>query len=292
MIIVMQPHAGEEDVRRVVATIRQQGLSEHVSRGTECTIIGAVGDERVFDAAQIEALPGVERAIRIVQEWRIISREAWAEDTQITVRGIRFGGQSGVRHIQFIAPNEADAAVSPQSQAVLLDPFHVPANPYAPKSSLHPEDTLHRYHQICRQQSALLMVRIRDSAHIAAALDHKADMLYLGGEVLANRRLLQEIGSLNIPAVVCKAAHHSVRDWLVAAEQVVLQGNRHIILGDAGTLSWHSEHLRLDIDALVAAKKLSHLPVLADISRLAHRYMDKATLRALACAAGVDALIE
>ena len=281
MIIVMQPHAGEEDVRRVVATIRQQGLSEHVSRGTECTIIGAVGDERVFDAAQIEALPGVERAIRIVQEWRIISREAWAEDTQITVRDI-----------QFIAPNEADAAVSPQSQAVLLDPFHVPANPYAPKSSLHPEDTLHRYHQICRQQSALLMVRIRDSAHIAAALDHKADMLYFGGEVLANRRLLQEIGSLNIPAVVCKAAHHSVRDWLVAAEQVVLQGNRHIILGDAGTLSWHSEHLRLDIDALVAAKKLSHLPVLADISRLAHRHMDKDTLRALACAAGVDALIE
>ena len=254
MIIVMQPHAGEEDVRRVVATIRQQGLSEHVSRGTECTIIGAVGDERVFDVAQIEALPGVERAIRIVQEWRIISREAWAEDTQITVRGIRFGGQSGVRHIQFIAPNEADAAVS--------------------------------------QQSALLMVRIRDSAHIAAALDHKADMLYLGGEVLANRRLLQEIGSLNIPAVVCKAAHHSVRDWLVAAEQVVLQGNQHIILGDAGTLSWHSEHLRLDIDALVAAKKLSHLPVLADISRLAHRHMDKDTLRALACAAGVDALIE
>ena len=136
------------------------------------------------------------------------------------------------------------------------------------------------------------MVRIRDSAHIAAALDHKADMLYLGGEVLANRRLLQEIGSLNIPAVVCKAAHHSVRDWLVAAEQVVLQGNRHIILGDAGTLSWHNEHLRLDIDALVAAKKLSHLPVLADISRLAHRHMDKDTLRALACAAGVDALIE
>ena len=76
MIIVMQPHAGEEDVRRVVATIRQQGLSEHVSRGTECTIIGAVGDERVFDVAQIEALPGVERAIRIVQEWRLGRRHA------------------------------------------------------------------------------------------------------------------------------------------------------------------------------------------------------------------------
>ena len=78
MIIVMQPHASETAVQNVVQFIRAQGLTEHLSRGTEHTIIGAVGDERVFDPAQIEALPEVERAIRIMQDWRIISREAWA----------------------------------------------------------------------------------------------------------------------------------------------------------------------------------------------------------------------
>ena len=102
MIIVMQPHASEDAVQNVVQFIRAQGLTEHLSRGTEHTIIGAVGDERVFDAAQIEALPEVERAIRIMQDWRIISREAWADDSQIIIRGIPFGGTNAPQTIAYI----------------------------------------------------------------------------------------------------------------------------------------------------------------------------------------------
>lgn len=290
MIIVMQANASDVAIERVVQTIRQQGLSEHISRGKECTIIGAVGDERVFDVAQMEALPEVERAIRIVHDWRIISREAWADDTQITVRGVHFGGQSGVRQIQFVPPHHAGSLqLNPDMQAVLLDPFFVSNNPYAHAGSLHHQNTLTTWRQT--YPNPLLIVRIRDSAHIATALDAHADMLYLGGEMLSNRALLQEIGSLNVPTIVCKDAHHRVRDWLVAAEQIVLRGNQHIILGEAGTLALHGEPVRLDVDALVAAKKLSHLPILANISQLAHRYMDADTLAAIATAAGVDAII-
>lgn len=295
MIIVMQATAQDEDVQRVVQIIRQQGLSEHISRGKECTIIGAVGDERVFDIAQIEALPQVERAIRIVQDWRIISREAWAQDTQITVRGMALGGHSGIRKIQAIAQTDASSLhLNADSDAALFDPFYTPANPCARAGCFSLENTtqtLHDISQICRQNNKIIVMRIRDSAHLEVALSVQADILYLGGELLANRSLLQEVGSLNIPTIVCKDNHHRVRDWLVAAEQIVLRGNQHVILGDAGTLSLHGEPLRLDVDALVAAKKLSHLPVLANISQLAHRHMDKQTLWALACAAQVDAII-
>ena len=168
MIIVMQPHASEDAVQNVVQFIRAQGLTEHLSRGTEHTIIGAVGDERVFDAAQIEALPEVERAIRIMQDWRIISREAWADDSQIIIRGIPFGGTNAPQTIAYIGSlktagfnevktgrasscaaeteggNETETS-KPQSHAaeisevhapaVLLDPFYLPANPYAPDNN-------------------------------------------------------------------------------------------------------------------------------------------------------------
>ena len=168
MIIVMQPHASEAAVQTVVQFIRAQGLTEHLSRGTEHTIIGAVGDERVFDPAQIEALPEVERAIRIMQDWRIISREAWADDSQIIIRGIPFGGTNAPQTIAYISSlktadlnevktgkasscaaeteggNETETS-KPQSHAaeisevhapaVLLDPFYLPANPYAPDNN-------------------------------------------------------------------------------------------------------------------------------------------------------------
>lgn len=82
-----------------------------------------------------------------------------------------------------------------------------------------------------------------------------------------------------------------MRDWLVAAEQIVLRGNQHVILGEAGTLNLHSAQLRLDVDAIAQARQLSHLPVLADISQLAHRYMPKETLIALARAAGANIVV-
>ncbi|WP_369582570.1 3-deoxy-D-arabino-heptulosonate 7-phosphate synthase [Kingella oralis] len=320
MIIVMQPHASEAAVQTVVQFIRAQGLTEHLSRGTEHTIIGAVGDERVFDPAQIEALPEVERAIRIVQDWRIISREAWADDSQIIIRGIPFGGTNAPQTIAYIGnlktaglnevktgkvgsgetetskPQSHAAEISEvHAPAVLLDPFYLPANPYAPDNNAGEAD-IARQLQHCgahwhRAQKAVA-VRIRDSAHIQAALNAEADLLYLGGELINNRHILHELGSLNVPVVVCKDIHHTVRDWLIAAEQIALRGNQHILLGEAGTLSLHSAPVRLDVEAIAQAKQQSHLPVLANISTLAHRHMPVATLRRLAIAAGADVIIE
>ena len=308
MIIVMQPHASEDAVQNVVQFIRAQGLTEHLSRGTEHTIIGAVGDERVFDAAQIEALPEVERAIRIMQDWRIISREAWADDSQIIIRGIPFGGTNAPQTIAYISSlktadlNEVKtgkasscAAETEGGNETETSKPQSPAKPYAPDNNAGEADIArqlqHSGAHWHRAQKAVA-VRIRDSAHIQAALNAEADLLYLGGELINNRHILHELGSLNVPVVVCKDIHHTVRDWLIAAEQIALRGNQHILLGEAGTLSLHSAPVRLDVEAIAQAKQQSHLPVLANISTLAHRHMPVATLRRLAIAAGADVIIE
>lgn len=312
MIIVMQPHADETAIEQVIQTIRARGLSEHISRGTEHVIIGAVGDERVFDEAEFERLPQVQKAMRIMNDWRMISREAWADNTTFTIRGIAFGGeqtqfmqalpsdttafrQPSVPIPDFTNQSASNFAELPETtNSVLLDPFFIPDNPYAHSGSLKDEEIAEQLIQEItsqHKQNRAVAVRVRDSLHIQAALNAQADLLYLGGEMLTNRHLLHEIGSLNVPTILCKATHHSVRDWLVAAEQIVLRGNQLVILGEAGTLNLHSAYLRLDVDAIAAAKKLSHLPVLANISHLAHRQMDKDTLLRLAQAAGADIIV-
>lgn len=285
MIIVMCADADEQDISQVVSAIRSKGLREHISRGDECTIIGALGDERVFDTAQMEALPKVQKAIRVVHDWRLVSREAQAHDTVLTVRGIRFGGGNKQ---QVHSGGDGSSSAS----AVYLDPFFVSANPYAADSeAVFSLPDFKRHIEACHQAEKAVWVRIRDGRHIETALSAQADVLCLGGEMMDNRSLLQELGSLNTPVVVYKNKHHTVRDWLLAAEQVVICGNRHVLLGEAGTLSLHGEPLRLDIDAIAKAKKLSHLPIVADVSRLAHRYMDTDTLQALAWAAGADVVV-
>lgn len=290
MIIVMQQQAGEAAVQEVVAFIRSRGLSEHVSRGAERTIIGAVGDERVFDPQELQALPQVERAIRILADWRIISRESRSDDTVITVRGQRIGG-GGFADIPAVA---ADAPL-PEAGILYADPFFVHPSPYYTEGSGSDKTRQQAMSALLAQAHAAgraVIVRIRDVRQINPALEAQADILYLGGELMTNRTLQHEVGLLNVPVIVCKDKHHHADAWLTAAEHIALKGNHHILLGDGGTLSFDPQvPYRLDAEAICKAKKISHLPVVAHTARLSHRYMDAAVLRRLAAAAGADAVI-
>lgn len=288
MIIVMTRQAQADDVAAVVDCIRAKGLREHVSVGQERTIIGAVGDERVFLPQDLERLPQVERAMRVLDDWRIISRETQAQNSVITVRGTAFGGGR-------VLDIAADPAHSDRADAVYLDPFFVENNPYAaadrPSEKVQMKAMREAVAAVHRAGKPVVL-RLRDARQLPFVLEAAADILYLGGEMTDNRALLDEIGRLNTPVVLCKDKHHSYRDWLTAAEHVALKGNRQIILGEAGTLNLNADYpYRLDTEAVVRVKQLSHLPVLADISGLWHNHMPQEILRRLAAAAGADAVI-
>lgn len=288
MIIVMQKQAAPEAVERVIGFIRSRGLQEHISRGEERTIIGAVGDERVFHPNDLESLPGVERAIRVLNEWRIISRETQPESSVITVRGVSFGG--GAMLDITANPQRADNA-----DAVFADPFYLPARPYASGGSGNEKEQIRAMQAgiaRCHEAGKPAVVRIRDVRQLAPALEAETDVLYLGGELMSNRALQDEVGRLNTPVVLCKDKHHRADEWLVAAEHIALRGNHHIILGEAGTLSFEPEHpYRLDVDAIVRVRKASHLPVIANITRLWHGDMPQQVLYKLAEAAGADGIV-
>ena len=288
MIIIMKKQAPSEAVRQVADFIAERGLRAHISCGEERTIIGAVGDERVFHPHELESLPQVERAIRVLADWRIISRETQSEDSVITVRGIRFGGGKVLDIAAgHTAPSGADA--------LYTDPFFISNNPYTEQETSSEKTQIRRMRETLDESHAAgrpVLVRVRDVRQIAPALQAGADILYLGGELMGNRTLQNEVGRLNTPVVLCKDKHHLYNEWLVAAEHIALRGNHQIILGESGTLSFEPDRqYRFDTDSVVRVRLLSHLPVLANITRLWHNGMPQEILRRLAVAAGANAIV-
>ena len=288
MIIVMRKWSSEESVRRVVDTIRSRGLREHISRGEERTIIGALGDERVFHSNELARLPDVERVFRVLNDWKIISREEQPEDSKISIRGVLFGGEK-------VLDITVDINRIEDADAGFVDPFYLSAQPYAEMDNGSEKARIQLMQQDIQrlhEQGKPILVRIRDVRQIDEALKAQADVLYLGGELMGNRVLLDEVGRLNTPVVLCKDKHHRVDDWLAAAEHIALRGNHHIILGEAGTLSFEPEHAyRLDVDAIVRVRQTCHLPVIANITRLWHNDMPQHILYRLAQAAGVNGIV-
>src|ERR1700686_4450767 len=94
MIIVMQPDAGLDQIEAVEAKIRAHGLAVHVSRGTERTLIGAVGDERKLEPEMFDPMPGVEKSMHIVKQYKIVAREWHKTNTVIDAGGVPIGGQT------------------------------------------------------------------------------------------------------------------------------------------------------------------------------------------------------
>src|SRR5450759_3846492 len=94
MIIVMQPDAGPDQIEAVEAKIRAHGLQVHVSRGTERTLIGAVGDERALEPEMFDPMPGVEKSMHIVKQYKMVAREWHKDNTIIDVAGIPIGGST------------------------------------------------------------------------------------------------------------------------------------------------------------------------------------------------------
>jgi 3-deoxy-7-phosphoheptulonate synthase len=94
MIIVMQPEAGDAEIAAVEARIRAAGLEVHVSRGTERTLIGAIGDERKLDPEMFDPLPGVERSMHILKPYKLVAREWHKASTIIDVAGVKIGANA------------------------------------------------------------------------------------------------------------------------------------------------------------------------------------------------------
>ncbi|MBP6553808.1 MAG: chorismate mutase [Vitreoscilla sp.] len=285
MIIIMQPHAQQQAIDAVITHIRAAGLHEHVSVGAERVIIGAVGDERVLDVQVLEQLPGVERAVRIVHDWRIISREAEPQNSVYLCRGVALGQE--VLHVDIKRPVNAVIAY--------MDPFYVPSNPYQAGVSSEEQQLRDLTQEVgnSHQGNQPVMVRVRDLRQLDGVLLAGADIVYLGGEHLESRSMQQEIGRLNLPVVVCKDKHHTLEQWLVAAERVAMYGNHQILLGETGTLSINHRHpYRLDIEAIAAAVKHSHLPVLANVARLGNGLLSQSQLGQLAEVAGAKIILQ
>ena len=112
MIIVMQPDADDAAIAAVEAKIRAHGLDVHISRGTERTLIGAVGDERKLDPEMFDPMTGVEKSMHIVKPYKLVAREWHKASTVVDVRGARIGGSD----IQVIA-GPCSVETAPQMRA-------------------------------------------------------------------------------------------------------------------------------------------------------------------------------
>ncbi len=296
MIVVLKPGLTQGELQKVIERIESFGLRAHLSEGTERTIIGAIGDERLLVDQTLESFPGVEKVVPILKPYKLVSREFQNGSSVIDVNGHKIGGKK----IQVMAgPCSVESRDQVLEIAMLLKDtgatflrggaFKPRTSPYA-FQGLGKEGLSHLAH--AREMSSLrIITEVLDPRDLEAVYDC-TDILQIGARNMQNFKLLTEVGKLNKPVLLKRGMSATVQEFLLSAEYIAAEGNRKIILCERGIRTYETETRNtLDLSAVPLLKQLTHLPVFVDPSHGTGRWDLVAPMALAGVAAGADGLL-
>ncbi|HEX9802869.1 MAG TPA: 3-deoxy-7-phosphoheptulonate synthase [Gammaproteobacteria bacterium] len=297
MIIVMGRDVTDEQIGAVVKKLESAGLQANISRGIERTVIGAIGDERQLTEEMFTPLPGVESAMHIAKQYKIVSRESHRENTVIDIAGVPLGG----KQIQIIA---GPCSVETQEQMDLSAQYVHEAGcrlmrggAFKPRTSPYAfqgkgVEGLDIFRRAAEKYKLPIVTELMDARQLDTFLEYDVDVIQIGTRNMQNFDLLKEVGRCNKPIILKRGMSATISEWLMSAEYIAAGGNHNIIFCERGIRTFETAYRNvLDVTAIPVLKKETHLPVIVDPSHAGGKAWMVPALARAAVAAGADGLL-
>jgi len=296
MIIIMNHDATKDQVEAVTSRLVNSGFQVHLSEGVERTLIGAIGDRTRAQDMGLEAMPGVEKVVPVLQPYKLASRSFHPEDTVIAVDDLLIGGD----RIQVMA---GPCAVESREQ--LLEAAHrvkeagatiLRGGAYKPRTSPYSFQGLEEKGlellAEAREVTGLKVVTEVMDARTLPLVAAYADILQIGARNMQNFFLLREVARVDKPVLLKRGSSATVEEWLMAAEYIMAGGNHRVILCERGIRTFENyTRNTLDLSSVPVVKYLSHLPVIVDPSHGIGKWRFVPAMARAAVAAGADGLL-
>ncbi len=297
MIISMRMHATREEVDHVCRRIEEFGYKVHSIAGEERVVIGVVGVGDVTACLEsLEAMPGVEKAVRISAPYKFVSREFRPAKTEITVRDITFGGNefivmAGPCSVESERQILESAAIVARAGAKMLR-----GGAFKPRTSPYDFQGLEveglKLLDKARRETGLGIITEVMSDRDVELVAEYADILQIGARNMQNFALLKTLGRCERPVLLKRGMSSTVKELLMSAEYVVAHGNPQVMLCERGIRTFETvTRNTCDIAVVAALNELTHLPVIVDPSHATGRRSLVPALSRAAVAIGADGLL-
>jgi len=293
----MKLHASKDEVAQVRSRIEEFGYKVHSIEGEERVVIGAVGVGDVTACLEsIEAMPCVERAVRISAPYKFVSREFRPAKTEITVRGTTIGGDefvvmAGPCSVENERQILESAEIVARGGAKLLR-----GGAFKPRTSPYDFQGLEveglKLLDKARKATGLGIITEVMSDRDVDLVAEYADILQIGARNMQNFALLKTLGKCGRPVLLKRGMSSTVKELLMSAEYVVAHGNPNVILCERGIRTFETvTRNTCDIAAIAALNELTHLPVILDPSHATGKRSLVPPLARAGVAIGADGLI-
>jgi 3-deoxy-7-phosphoheptulonate synthase len=296
MLIVMKVDATDREVADVVGVIEELGLKAHPMPGAQRTAIGITGNQGTVDTTRFENMPGVAEAIKVSKPYKLITLDLRPEKTVVRVGDATIGGDE-------LAIIAGPCAIESHAQAfAIAETVRRSGARFFRGGAFKPRTSPYAF-QGLGEEGLKILAEVRDTYGlkiVTEALDETsvdlveryADMIQIGARSMQNFSLLRRVGRSQLPVLLKRGLSAMLDEWLLAAEYIMAEGNYQVVLCERGVRTF-AQHTRntLDLAAIPAVRRISHLPVIIDPSHgTGKNYMVTPLARA-GVAVGADGLI-
>jgi 3-deoxy-7-phosphoheptulonate synthase len=297
MIISMRLHSTKEEIEQVCERIRDFGYKIHAIEGEERVVIGAVGTgDTTACLESVEAMPQVEKAVRISAPCKFVSKEYRSERTLIRVDGCEIGGDE---FIVMAGPCsvESEKQIMQAAEGVARAGAKLlRGGAFKPRTSPYDfqgmeEEGLKLLAKAKRATGLAIITEVMSDRDVDLVADY-ADVLQIGARNMQNFALLKTLGKCSRPVLLKRGMSSTIKELLMSAEYVVAHGNSNVILCERGIRTFETvTRNTCDIVAVAALNELTHLPVILDPSHATGKRSLIPALARASVAIGADGLI-
>ena len=271
MIVIMKENATEKQMKQVIDLVTGAGLTTQTSQDNGKTVIGLIGDTEKLVEAELTALEGVEKSVRISLSYKLTSRLFHPENTVVDVNGVKIGDGSmtmmaGPCSIESLDQIRECARIAKAGGATILrgGAFKPRTSPYAFQGL--EEEGLKYIRQAADELDMQVITEVMDEANLELVAKY-SDILQIGARNMQNFKLLQAVGKTGKPIGLKRGIAGTIDEWLNAAEYIAAQGNFNVIFIERGIRTYETATRNtLDLSAVPFIKKLSHFPIIVDPS--------------------------
>jgi 3-deoxy-7-phosphoheptulonate synthase len=296
MLIVMKTDATDSEVQAVLKVIEDLGFKAHSMPGATRTAIGITGNQGAVDPSHFENLAGVAEAIRVSKPYKLITLDLRPEKTIVRVGDATIGGDE-------LAIIAGPCAIESRAQAfAIAETVRRSGARFFRGGAYKPRTSPYAF-QGLGEEGLKILAEVRDIYGlkiVTEALDEAGvdlverygDMIQIGARNMQNFSLLRRAGKSHLPILLKRGLSATLDEWLLAAEYIMSEGNYQVVLCERGIRTF-AQHTRntMDLAAIPAVRRISHLPVLVDPSHgTGKNYMVTPLARA-GVAVGADGLI-
>ncbi|HRW34602.1 MAG TPA: 3-deoxy-7-phosphoheptulonate synthase [Thermotogota bacterium] len=295
MIVILKKNHSEGDLEHIIEITKELGFKSHISRGTEKTIIGVIGDDSYVSVDRFENLQYVDKVVKVLKPYKLVSKEFHPEPTQIQIGETQIG--QGFSIIAGPCAVESEALLD-EVGAFLMEKgipflrggaFKPRTSPYAfqglgEKGLKILRKTAEKYH--------LKVVTELMSESESDLLEEYADIIQIGSRNAQNFRLLERCGHFKKPILLKRGYMNRTEEFLQSAEYIMANGNANVILCERGIRTFETvTRNTLDLAVVPYVKEESHLPIIVDPSHATGKRELVPAMAYASWAAGADGIM-